>query len=217
MPIILQSQGPLMDENGRAEPRSSLLLAAKLRATGGSAMAVTIRNLSSTGALVEAPRVPGTNTDVELVRGELACRGAIAWARPGRCGIRFHAPIDVAAWVPARILSADQQRVDNIQASLKAGETIAPVAFGDAGGHQPNTNAWLADELGFVSRLLEALGDELATDHIVARHGVALQNLDIAIQLLGHLADVLRAPDPSAAIKQIGMDELRRRLSRKAL
>lgn len=76
----------------------------------------------------------------------------------------------------------------------------------------------IAEELGYVARMLEALGDDLASDrHVTARHGAKLQNLDVAMQTLGHLAIVLTAADRRSAIQKIGMAELRRRLTRKPL
>lgn len=206
-----------MVEEGRAEPRSRLFLTAQLRIAGGPPVNVTIRNISSTGALIEVPRQLEADTEVELVRGELVCTGAIAWAQAGRCGIRFHAPVDLAAWLPTRIVSAGQQRVDDMQASVKAGGGVPSIGDSPSNASKLDVSARVAQELGYVSRLLEAVGDELATDQMAARHGAQLQNLDIAIQLLGHLANVLTAPDSAFAIKQIGMQELRRRMSRKSL
>ena len=206
-----------MVEDGRTEPRSRMLRAAKLRVTGGPATNVTIRNLSSTGALVEASRVPGKDSEVELIKGELASTGIIAWATPGRCGISFHAPIDLAAWLPGQIHSVGQQRVDDVQASIRAGKEVASTERKQSGPSQLNVSARVAEELGYVSRLLEELGDKLSTDQMASRHGAQLQNLDVAIQLLGHLAEVLTAPDAALAIKRIGMEELRRRLLRRAL
>jgi hypothetical protein len=206
-----------MTEEGRAEPRSSLFLTAQLRIAGGPPLNVTVRNISSTGALVEAARPLEANMDVELARGELACTGTIAWARSGRCGIHFDMPIDLNAWLPTDTHSVGQHRVDEMQASVKAGTGMAPIGDSQTGGSRNGIGARVAVELGYVSRLLEAVGDELATDQMAARHGAQLQNLDIAVQLLGHLANVLTAPDAGAAIKQIGMEDLRRRLSGKAL
>jgi hypothetical protein len=204
-----------MGEDGRAAPRSKLLLAAALRVTGGASLNVMIRDLSATGALVEAPRVPKFDSDVELVRGSLVATGSIAWAQEGRCGVRFHAPIDLEAWLPNRVLSAGQLRVDKIQASIRSGEASATT--GALKTAQIDVTARVAQELGYVSRLLESLGNDLATDRMTARHGAQLQNLDIAIQLLGHLANVLMASDSVAAIRQIGMEDLRRRLMRKSI
>jgi hypothetical protein len=58
------------------------------------------------------------------------------------------------------------------------------------------------------------MGDELAmSPEIVAEHGMALQAVDIVGQMLGHIANVVRAEDPRVAIDGIGMCELKAKLS----
>jgi hypothetical protein len=60
------------------------------------------------------------------------------------------------------------------------------------------------------------MGDSLSSDpHLVARHMVTLQSIDIAGQILGHVATVVRSSDPEGAIDRIGMCELKARLLRK--
>ena len=76
----------------------------------------------------------------------------------------------------------------------------------------------LAEELEYTRRLLEQLGEALATDGlIVARHGASLQNVDIMGQVLGHLANVVRSSAPLVAAQRIGMAELKARLLRRPL
>ena len=72
----------------------------------------------------------------------------------------------------------------------------------------------LAAELDHARDLLVMMGDELAmSPEIVAEHGLALQAVDIVGQMLGHIANVVRAEDPRAAIDRIGMCELKTKLS----
>lgn len=72
----------------------------------------------------------------------------------------------------------------------------------------------LAAELDHARDMLVMMGDELAmTPEIVAEHGMALQAVDIVGQMLGHIANVVRADDPRAAIDRIGMCELKAKLS----
>ena len=76
----------------------------------------------------------------------------------------------------------------------------------------------LAEELAYVGRLLESLGDDLCNEPlVVARHAEKLQNLDIASQILGHVAALLVTDQPAQAVKEIGMTSLRKRLLRVAL
>ena len=76
----------------------------------------------------------------------------------------------------------------------------------------------ISEELAFLARSLEALGDELSDDpYIATRHGIRLQSLDVTKQVLEHLSRILTSPSPGEAIAAIGMSELRRRLTRKTL
>ena len=71
----------------------------------------------------------------------------------------------------------------------------------------------LADELDHARRMLEAMGDELALDaQVVTEHGLALQAVDIVGQMIGHIANVVRAEDRAAAVDRIGMCELKAKL-----
>ena len=72
----------------------------------------------------------------------------------------------------------------------------------------------LAAELDHARAMLEAMGDQLAFDgQVVAEHGQALQAVDIVGQMLGHIANVVRAADRRIAIDRIGMCELKARLA----
>ena len=73
----------------------------------------------------------------------------------------------------------------------------------------------LGEELEYARRILDAMGDELSADPIaVSRHGVVLQSLDIVGQMLDHIANVIRSADPESAVEQIGMGDLKARLTR---
>ena len=74
----------------------------------------------------------------------------------------------------------------------------------------------LADELEHARHMLVEMGDELAmNEEVVAEHGVALQAVDIVGQMLGHIANVVRAADRAAAVELIGMCELKFRLDQR--
>jgi hypothetical protein len=75
----------------------------------------------------------------------------------------------------------------------------------------------LAAELDHARELLVTMGDQLAMDdQVVAEHGLALQAVDIVGQLLGHIANVVRADDRHAAVARIGMCELKAKLANAA-
>ena len=73
----------------------------------------------------------------------------------------------------------------------------------------------LAEELEYVRRMLDQLGDTLsAAPMVVGRHMTSLQTVDIVGQILGRVANVTRSSDPSGAVDRIGMCELKARLTR---
>ena len=77
-------------------------------------------------------------------------------------------------------------------------------------------NIRLGEELDYVRRMLEVLGDQLSGDPIlIRRHAVALQSLDIVGQILVHVGTIVRSSDPHAAVEDIGMGDLRARLMRR--
>ena len=218
--------GEIKAEKGaedRASPRTNLLLAATVEA-GGRSLAVRIRNLSETGAMIEGAGLPEAGAPLVLARGDLRVSATVAWAAGGRRGIRFDGPTPVEEWtggLKPRPLDCtglrDQRRVDAILAEARAGvagaaaKTAAPISL-------PHLDARLADELGYVKRLLEGLGDELIKDlFLVQRHGQSLQSLDLVGQILGHVAAILRAEDKAAAVEQLGMEDMRARLKRKPI
>jgi len=72
----------------------------------------------------------------------------------------------------------------------------------------------LAEQLDHARDMLVTMGDELAMNQdVVADHGVALQAVDIVGQMLGHIANVVRAEDRRAAVDKIGMCELKATLA----
>jgi hypothetical protein len=73
----------------------------------------------------------------------------------------------------------------------------------------------LAEELEYARRMLNSMGDELASDVVmVGRHLAELQTIDIVGQMLGHIAAVVRSSDPPGAVDAIGMGALKARLMR---
>ena len=72
----------------------------------------------------------------------------------------------------------------------------------------------LASELDAARAMLVEMGDELSGSlAVVSDHGVALQAVDIVGQMLGHIANVVRANDRREAIERIGMGELKAKLA----
>jgi PilZ domain-containing protein len=202
--------------------RTNVMLAATLDACGRS-LAVKVRNLSGSGALIESSVIPETDTAVVLRRGDLSVQGSVVWHRDNRCGVRFSEAINPAEWIkpghgPVPISNPAQFRVDQIQAEARAGLiSVAPQSVPQARRSmiEENLQGRLAEELNYVQRLIDGIGDELITEPIVVgRHQAALQKFDLASQILNQLARILVAPDPVEAASTVGMQELRARLLR---
>jgi len=74
----------------------------------------------------------------------------------------------------------------------------------------------IGEELDYVRRMLDVMGDQLCGDAIlIRRHAVALQSLDIVGQILRHVGNVIRSSDPHSAVDDIGMVDLKARLTRR--
>jgi hypothetical protein len=205
-------------DHRRVAPRTFLMLAATL-SCGAAIYQVRIRNVSETGALIEGADLPVAGEEILLSRGETEIDAIVAWASGSRRGVHFSRPVAVDTWragKAANALPASQGRVDLIQAAARSGRNAASLP------PPPPEERWIdeldarmAEELAFVQRLVETLGDELVADPaIVHRHTQALQNIDVASQVLGYLSRVIGAPDRADAVRDIGMEDLRARLTR---
>lgn len=208
-------------ERRSGAPRSNVMLAATLCAEGGK-LAVRVRNLSASGALIEGTALPSPATIVRLFRNNLSVTGSVVWTSSGRAGLCFAGPIDIDRWVKSGAMapSAGQARVDTIQAAARAGLPPPPSDRSLPASLKTNLATTMptriAEELAYVRRLVESIGDELASEPaIVCRHPSALQKFDLATQILGLLGKVLLADDQVAAAENIGQQELRARLLRK--
>jgi hypothetical protein len=212
---------PLPEGHSERAPRTNLLLSATIE-TATLKAPVRIRNLSEGGALLEGAAFPDVGGVLTLRRLEIAIDAAVVWRSASRCGIQFKGKAAVADWVSGTQSRSshdiDQARVDSIQAAVRAGRPV-PTTEGTAA---PVVNADLdrriAEELSYVKRLLEIVGDELTDAPIVVqRYSRSLQSFDLACQILGHLSTILTASNRGAAVQAVGMDDLRARLLRKPL
>jgi hypothetical protein len=122
-------------------------------------------------------------------------------------------------------LGEAQARCDAIQAEFRAGKMERKSIRRDPPAQLPplvptddQLLQRLAEELEFARRMIEAMGDALSADiTVITRHAVALQSIDIAGQMLGHVATVVRSRDRNDAVERIGMGDLKARLTRKSL
>jgi hypothetical protein len=77
----------------RKSRRSHVLMSATLETDAGS-QPVSLRDLSSQGALVKAKPLPIAGTVVRFRKGELDLPARVAWVERDRAGIAFDAPLD---------------------------------------------------------------------------------------------------------------------------
>lgn len=217
---MMAELGATADRQQRTMPRARLFLSATIHFDRGSA-AIRLRDLSATGARIEGSRLPGVGASVQITRGVLQENGTIIWREPKECGVRFDEPVDLDDWMPG-LAARDQIVVDDMVAAVRSGDAdVLPFPPSLAPPPVP-LNAMLpqrlAEELAYVARLLDSLGEDLCGEPmLVMRHAEKLQNLDISAQILGHVAAVLVADRPEKVIDSIGMTALRKRLQRTAL
>lgn len=73
----------------------------------------------------------------------------------------------------------------------------------------------LGEELDYARRMLDITGDDLSNDPVtLSRHTVSLQYLDKVGQILGHVANIIRSTDPQSVVEEVGMGDLKARLTR---
>ncbi|MBS0480308.1 MAG: PilZ domain-containing protein [Proteobacteria bacterium] len=212
------------DAPGRQDraPRKNLFMAAEIEADGVT-LPVRIRNLSQGGAMIEGAVLPGEGAALILRRLQIELPATVVWRAAGRCGIRFGEPAFVEEWVagrrsPERMFGRGQARVDTIQAAIRSGGIIADDCPSTAGAAPDgrDLDRRLSEELAYVRRLLDVVGDELSDDPIMLqRHAHTLQNFDLACQILGHVGAILGAANRPNAVAAVTLEELRMRLLRK--
>ena len=183
---------PAHSLNSRASARTNMFIAAMLHSANVSTP-VRVRNMSAEGVLLETAAAPGEGAQVRLVRGSLQAKGVVKWRAGDRCGVRFTAKVDVAQWLKPTT-NRQQQRVDGVVRSLKAGARPLPV--GAWSGSRPRPVSSPTVEIGLdlrqVSDILEKLAENFAGDsEVLARYSDCIQAVDIAVQTLRTAAGIL--------------------------
>ena len=168
----------------RSEPRTNMFVMAAISASTASGP-VRIRNLSPSGALIEAKALPMPGELVMLRRGEDSISGKVVWTEAGKAGLHFEAKVHVAKWLPGG--QSAQQQVDETFQQIKDAAHVSPPAPRTAPLHSQMPSAL---DFRRLARAIDALADDLADDPaVVARYGTRLQALDIAGQALRKVAD----------------------------
>lgn len=169
-------------DDGRHQPRTHLFVAATLYADGDSAP-VHIRNMSPSGALIEAPLLPDVGHRITLKRGQVHTTGHIAWRVDRRAGVRLDMPICVADWMLRRV-SAAQDQVDAALSAIRSNTSIGPDAAAPASSIE-------VEILKLRSDLVQ-LGNSLIGDIVVAATHPEIQTIDISLQRIDRLLKRLR-------------------------
>jgi hypothetical protein len=170
-------------EDGRRQSRTHLFVAATLL-SGAKSVAVHIRNMSPSGALIESPMIPEAGAKVILKRGSLHCVGEIAWKVERKAGIAFETTARVADWM-SRHASEQQQKVDEIVSNFKAGGLSgSSSAVGSTG--TSGTRSIEAELMTLRSNLAELEASLIRDAVLVATHP-EIQMLDISLQRIDRL------------------------------
>lgn len=178
---MLQAQ-----DNLRIEDRKSLFLRATLHFIDGFC-SVKIRNISHTGALIEAERLPRGGTPVELRRGSLVAMGTVVWKRAGKAGVEFLAQTDVRRWMPNATPQGVVDQAFQVFKGAPASAFAAPLT----------SSAITTDDVESVAALLDDLANTFANDAgVLFNYSAKLQALDIAAQMLRKLASQARVAKP---------------------
>jgi hypothetical protein len=158
--------------------------------------------------------------EILLRRGSLQVEGVVAWCFEGKAGIKFREAIVVQSWSARQHGEGGQTQIDRVVAAANTGASEVEPAVKRAknGLERDVLDSRLAEEILLVARIIEQLGEDIAEEPLmIARHGHSLQQLDVAVQTLGHIARIITADDPEAVLDEIGMKELVARLRRRSL
>jgi hypothetical protein len=167
-------------QNGRGQSRTHLFVAASL-SFGKSTIPVRLRNMSTSGALIEfAGAGPMKNDRILLRRDILEVAGSVAWIDGLRAGLAFDKTVEVTQWM-ARVGSVGQSRVDEIVAGIRSNSSSRTQAS------LPAKSDDLARQLQEVHDQLARLSEGLLEDDDVAMKHPQIQVFDIMLQKLDRL------------------------------
>ena len=172
----------------RRHLRTHIFLAALLKTPAGNC-AARVRNLSQTGALIEASILPEAGTPVRLVRGSLEAVGKTVWRSGSRCGIAFSSHVSVEAWLADS--NARQARVDALVGEIRGGRAIEERPAVEAScSAEPNRAFEVLAELAMT------LGRRIASDPVaITKFSSELQGFDILAQAL----EAMHSQDPGSS------------------
>ena len=171
---IATKSAAVFSADSREGARTHLFIVAALH-SGAGATPVHVRNMSPSGALIEAPVLPAAGEKITLKRGSLSVNGRVAWAAGRRAGLKLDATIFVSDWMTRK--HDDQQcKVEELVANIRHGLAEPP------DGPPIQNFASVEAELTSLKEELSRLGDSLAGDLIVVATHPEIQTIDISLQ-----------------------------------
>lgn len=169
----------MFSADSREGARTHLFIVAALH-SGADVTPVHVRNMSPSGALIEAPVLPQAGAKISLKRGSLSVSGRMAWKAERRAGISFDSTIFVADWM-TRKPDDQQYKVDEIVTAIRHG-LDAPAE--ESPSHR---FASVEAELMLLRDELARLGNALAGDLIVVATHPEIQSIDISLQRIDRI------------------------------
>ena len=161
---------------------------------GGASSPVRVRNMSTTGALIEGASLPKTGTEVILRRGALEAPATTAWSKAGRAGLTFAGPVDASYWLAAK----EGQRATQVE-QIASGPKLAALAVAPVvvpAVERASSMMAVVAELAGLQAQLGQLGDQLAGDAFVLVHHPEVQLLDAVGQRIGKIIEALANAAP---------------------
>lgn len=188
-PLDTARRGPSVPR----ETRTNRFLSARLETAAGS-RAVTVRNISPCGALLEGSGLPAPGTVVRLTRDHLFASGKVVWRRDRRCGLRLDEPIRISQWM-GKNSNIGKSTIDTALGLLDPVDEDTPGPGLLASVHGTN----LINCIELLETQLATLSDALiASPVVLSRHAVHLQALDTLAQGLAHLRTELSPVEEAA-------------------
>lgn len=164
----------------RAAPRTNLFVMATLVSDTMSG-AVRVRNLSESGALIEANNLPDAGATCRLIRGNLSVPGKVTRRSEKNIGFQFERRVSVESWMKSG--HEHQQQVDRIVQQAKHVYPVADKAH--IASHTLKSTVGERNDLHQIADKLDKLADLLSNDpEVIARYMNQLQVLDLASQKL---------------------------------
>jgi hypothetical protein len=199
----------------RASKRVHGFLTATVEAFG-EVWPVRLKNISLTGALINAPARLPIGTMVTLNRLHMSISAVVVREGKNYLGLNFNEPLlpeeinllRAGAYIAKPKLITEQS--NDPYTSPRANKS--PLVSGLRPSRFP-LEGRLAKELQYAQSLLETAIEPIINNHLLLqRYGRNLQELDSISQLLGYAAKIMATEDKECAINQIDDQELRLRL-----